>query len=371
MNQFKPTLLTAAFIVLSLYFLFNVFPGGANAEPRGGSPLTGPEEEIQVEGEKSSSRYSRGSDRNTTTPPIHLTAPLAENAELLEPAATLPNGPVFAAAEISSTITVSFQGTGSGMEECSGEWGYQRINYNMEVEIEVVGVNPSQNGDVVSYDLSSKTGTIHFYGTAEDNFYGETTIQNFDSTQTLDLQNIEGTIEYSSTQCGDIYIGFPIPDSSSLPYSVYIQYSGELGIVRNTVNMPSPWNAGVGCLSNNYDVPGTADFDYCYINLAIDKAPLPPGETTKIHASSCPPIDPVQPLEWKIDPMEGYDVKATITSNGGLGETATITDVEGEGWVLITVTNPSFSDCTKQAMLFIGCGCGVTSEICIMPGKEF
>ena len=121
------------------------------------------------------------------------------------------------------------------MEECSGEWGFQRITYNMDVEFDVVGVNPSQVGDIVSYELSSKIGTIHFYGTAEENYYGETTILNFDRNQSLDLQNTEGTLDYPTTQCSDIYIGFSVPPSSSLPCSVYIQYSGALGIVRNTV----------------------------------------------------------------------------------------------------------------------------------------
>jgi len=208
------------------------------------------------------SRGKRSSDRNGTTLPIRLTAPSTKNATLLESAVTLSKDSLLANG-IPSTITVSFQGSGSGMEECSGEWGFQRITYNMEVEFDVVGVNPSQVGDIVSYELSSKIGTIHFYGTAEDHYYGETTILNFDRTQSIDLQNTEGTLEYPTTQCSDIYIGFSVPPSASLPCSVYIQYSGALAIVRNTVNMPYPWNAGVGCLDNNYDVPGTDDFDCC------------------------------------------------------------------------------------------------------------
>ena len=134
---------------------------------------------------------NRRPEASVPTLPIRLTTPSAENAVQLESAVTLLNGSLLAS-DIPSTITVSFQGSGSGMEECSGEWGFQRITYDMEVEFDVVGVNPSQVGDIVSYELSSK-----------------------------------------------------------------------IGIVRNTVNMPYPWNAGTGCLDNNYDVSGTDDFDCC------------------------------------------------------------------------------------------------------------
>jgi RHS repeat-associated protein len=324
----------------------------------------------QTGDEQSFSSMTRSADREPTTSPIILTNSLAEKATVISAGETPSEvGALFAPAEISDTLTVSFQGTGSGMESCSGDWGYQRITYNMEVDIEVVAENPSQADGTVTYDLSRKTGTIHFYGTVEDVFYGETTIENFDRTQNIDLQNLEGTLQYSTGQCSNLYIGFSVPASASLPYSIYIQYDGALGIVRNTVNMPYPWNAGVGCLGNNYDVPGKDDFDYCNIDLKIDKASLPPGDTTKIHASSCLPIDPAQPLVWEIKPLAECETKAKITSDGGLGETATITEVEGEGYVLITVTNPAFPDCTKTAALLIGCGCGITSDKCVLPGN--
>jgi hypothetical protein len=95
-----------------------------------------------------------------------LTTPSAENAAPLESASILSKDSLLANG-IPSTITVSFQGSGLGMEECSGEWGFQRITYNMEVEFDVVGVNPSQIGDIVSYELSSKIGTIHFRAKAK------------------------------------------------------------------------------------------------------------------------------------------------------------------------------------------------------------
>ncbi|MGD9159530.1 MAG: hypothetical protein PVG39_14050 [Desulfobacteraceae bacterium] len=265
------------------------------------------------------------------------------------------------------TITVSFQGSGSSTEECSGDWGYQRISYNMEVEIEVVGVNPSENGDMVTYQLSNKTGTIHFYGTAEDSFWGETQIYNFNRTQEISIEDLEGTLVYSLTDPNELNIGFSVPPSASLPYTTYLQYSKALGIVRNTVNMPSPWSSGVGCLSNNYDVPGSDDL--CFTNLTIDKSPLPPGDTTKIHAFTNRPIDPAQPLVWEIEPVEGCEVKAKITPDGNLGEKANVTDVEGKGWLLITVSNPSYPGCGKKTRLLVGCECSLTSGNCKEPGN--
>ena len=322
------------------------------------------------------SRTKRPADRNGkkqslsadgTTLPIRLTKPSIENAVASESAVTLPSGSL-EAGDIPETITVSFEGCGSGSEECSGDWGFQRIDYFMYVEFEVVGVNPSQVGDIVSYELSSKIGTIHFYGTAEDQFWGETTVLDFDRTQSIEIQDTEGILEYPTPQYSDIYIGFSVPPSSTLPCSVYIQYSGAIGIVRNTVNMPYPWDAGTGCLSNNYDVPTK---ECCAISIELEKECLPPGETTKVYASGTE-VSPGQPLEWELIPEEGYDVKAIITPDGGLNQSATITDAEGKGYVLIRVTNPAIPDCQEEKRLYVGCDeCADDSsgpQMCALPG---
>jgi hypothetical protein len=164
---------------------------------------------------------------------------------------------------IPSTVTLTFQGTGSGVKECSGEWGYQRVSFNQEISFEVEGVNPVKTGDIVTYDLSKKNGTIHFYGTAEDLFWGDKTTFNFDRVQSVSIENTEGVFQYSTTSFDSEYIGFLIPHSSTLPYSTSIEYFGWLGTVRNAVNMPQPWNYGVGCINNVYDVPGTDDYAGC------------------------------------------------------------------------------------------------------------
>lgn len=33
-----------------------------------------------------------------------------------------------------NSTTASFQGSGSGVEQCSGNWGYQKVTYNLDVE---------------------------------------------------------------------------------------------------------------------------------------------------------------------------------------------------------------------------------------------
>jgi hypothetical protein len=244
---------------------------------------------------KSIDREEQSSVINGPTLPIRLSIPPRENVAPLKEFEdtrspelwfTIQNGPLLTNG-MPSTITVSFQGTGSGEETCSGDWGYQKIIYNQDIDFQVVGVNPSLVGDYVSYDLSSKIGTIHFYGTAEDHFYGETTILNFDRTQQINLQNTEGTLDYFNSQCNEISIGFSIPSSATLPYSIYLQYSSTLDIIRNTVNMPYPWNAGTGCLSNNYDVPATSDlkceFPENWKSISFDIIPKDPP------LNKCPP----------------------------------------------------------------------------------
>lgn len=164
---------------------------------------------------------------------------------------------------IPATMTITFQGNGSGQKECSGEWGYQRVTFNQEIAFEVEGVNPVKSGDIVTYDLSKKNGTIYFYGTAEDLFWGDKTTLNFDRLQTISIENTEGVFQYSTTSHDSEYIGFLIPHSATLPYSTSIEYFGWLGTVRNAVNMPQPWNFGIGCIHNVYDVPGNDDYEGC------------------------------------------------------------------------------------------------------------
>lgn len=271
-----------------------------------------------------------------------------------------------------STITVSFQGSGSSVKQYvdpSGWW--QRVTYTLEASFEVEGHDPVQSGDMVTYQLTRKVGTLRFQGTAEDHFEGATEANNFDRARSLNIELTAGTLTYNRTQCSGLIIEFPIPSSGGeLPDSIYLQYSAELGIIRDTVNMPYPWN--LGYIDNNYDVPGTADLDCCAISLTIDKAPLPPGETARVTATTSL-IDPEKPLQWEIFFEAGKTAKAKLTPDGGLNQTATITDAEGEGYVMIQVTNPSFDGCIKKAELFIGCGCGVSQsgQFCVTRGREF
>ncbi len=258
--------------------------------------------------------------------------------------------------EFPETITVSFQGAGSGQKEAFGQNDLrQTVDYEQDVAFEVTGVNPVQEGNYVTYELSRKNGTLHFKGTAEDFFNNETTVIGFDKTREIDIQISGGILRYPINNCNDIYIKFTIPplhiDYTVDEYSRSLEYFGLQGIVRHVAILPFPFNIGI--LDNIYDVDGTSDHECCSISLEIDKNPLLPGETAIVTASTT--VVAGQPLEWELIFEEESDVKAEIKLDGGLNKTARITEVSGDGYVLIKVTNPSHPDCKNEIWIKIGC----------------
>jgi len=164
--------------------------------------------------------------------------------------------------KIPKTVSFYFQGSGSGVKECSGYWGYQRVKFNQDIYFEIEGDNPVQSGEFVFYDLSKKQGKIHFYGTAEDSFWDTKSKLNFNISESIDIDKLGGVFSATMDSPNNKYVGFSIKNSSERPCSKSIQFIGWKGIVRNGVNMPYPWNSGVGCINNFYDVSGTIDFKW-------------------------------------------------------------------------------------------------------------
>jgi hypothetical protein len=74
----------------------------------------------------------------------------------------------------SSTLTAQLNSSGSGMKEKVWEPGidWQTITYNIDVDLELDVVFNAQRGDIFQYVIVELRGTIRFWGTAEDEFYG-------------------------------------------------------------------------------------------------------------------------------------------------------------------------------------------------------
>jgi hypothetical protein len=178
---------------------------------------------------------------------------------------------------IPETVTITFEGTGSGVRE--GLWNCPyRESWNQEISFEVEGVNPVMSKDIVTYDLSKKNGTIHFYGTIEYHeliitdtgvICGGLLYSNFDRDRTISIENTGGIFRYSTTSPDSEYIKFLISDWTSgdpcehpgqpcetIEYFGWLETSEIKETVRTTEHhhIDSPWV---------YDVPGTDDYEGC------------------------------------------------------------------------------------------------------------
>ncbi len=108
--------------------------------------------------------------------------------------------------------------------------------------------------------------------------------------------------------------------------------------------------------------------DNCEITISVDKQTLSPGDTAIVIAT----IDPDPPTDgqitWSIVPDMLSTAKATINPDADdYGKTARITDVSGEGNLIITATHPD--GCTSnEAIIFVGCAMCSSGGNCNGPG---
>ena len=111
--------------------------------------------------------------------------------------------------------------------------------------------------------------------------------------------------------------------------------------------------------------------DCCSIDLTIpeEKFPLSPGDTATVKATAIVPEG--ESLQWEITPGPKSEARAVIEPDNDQGKTARITDVEGQGWMVIKVTNPAVAGCEDEYWLYIGCMCDGPGEgVCSRPGGK-
>ena len=155
----------------------------------------------------------------------------------------------------------------------------------MEVNFTVTTANPVTTGNIISHDLTSKVGTVRFWGTAVDTFSNDTF--NFDVTRNINMLDTQGIFEYSTADHNYRKINFLIPGPPPSPpiraSFLYTASRNSSPVVSVTFIMPSPFN--LGYLDNIYDVPGSDDFQQtCFFAVNSTKYTLLPGETTDIYA---------------------------------------------------------------------------------------
>jgi len=265
-------------------------------------------------------------------------------------------------------LVVTFQGTGSGVDEVTVGNVWQQVNYTLTVNLEVVAENPRvEEPGYITYDILSVSGQTRFQGDAHHIQGTYSTSFIFDSPKFINQIGAGGTLKHSTTACSDITIEFPTPNPSSLPDLTYIKYTGISNLIEATYTMPPPWNQGY--LDNIYDIPGTDDFEWpCSISFDLQKTRFLPGDSVEVKVST--DVELGSSLVWQgITVDEDSTAKAVITPDGQMGKSASITDMEGDGYFLVKVINPSITDCEKTVPIYIGCGdCG--EGYCLLEDKQ-
>ncbi|MCD4781817.1 MAG: fibronectin type III domain-containing protein, partial [Candidatus Omnitrophica bacterium] len=266
---------------------------------------------------------------------------------------------------------IHFQGSGSSHKAATDGYNNWRVDYNITVSWDVYAQNPTESNGVVTYELFRKVGKVTFIGQATHTYpnYENILILNPD-VQNINIQDVQGYFQHSTTDPNNNYIEFDIPNipNPQLPYATYMQYNGSQGLVRATFDMPAPWHniyiQNYGYYFRYYDIAGSDNFTFdCGINLIQDDKYILPGDTSGIYAQTW--VDQGDTLQWQITPGHDSTAKATITPDGIQGKKAVISDISGEGKLTVSVNNPSYGSCQRQVTVTVGCDpCGEGGGIC-------
>ena len=183
----------------------------------------------------------------------------------------------------SSTLFAELVSSGSGEKQLIwdpvNDW--QRITYNCEVDLEFDVVYNTQRGDIYQYVIVELRGTVHFWGTAEDKYYGSYNTLNFDDTRSYTIVNPPGgLLEYSASKQRVTYAQSSLGSGTGDVVPYYIQFFGlaHSYSARLWVDLPSGWyfddeydncNPGMGVdltdtviLSPRANVTKDANFQY-------------------------------------------------------------------------------------------------------------
>ncbi len=148
-------------------------------------------------------------------------------------------------------------GHGSGQKEYQDPEGWwQNIRYELEVSFRLGVRFALQDNDLIWYDIVHQTGSVRFWGTAEDHFFGSTEIWNFDDTHNYDRTITDAVLAYSLSEERVVYAGFPLSENPAVTWPYHMRYFAEADphIVRAFIALPTKW-----FFDEVYDVPGTAE----------------------------------------------------------------------------------------------------------------
>ncbi len=145
-----------------------------------------------------------------------------------------------------SVLLAELVTSGSGQKEIvwdpDNDW--QRITYNCDINLELDVVYNTQRGDIYQYVIVELRGTIHFWGTAEDYYYGSYNTWNFDDTRNYTIANPpDGLLEYAVSKGRVTYVQSSLSSGTGDVVPYYIQFFGlaHSYSARVLVDLPSNW----------------------------------------------------------------------------------------------------------------------------------
>lgn len=154
-----------------------------------------------------------------------------------------------------SEVRVVLSGTGVGTKEFHHPDGWwQRVTYNAVVSLHFRPHSLVAQGNYFVSERANATGSIRFYGVAEDHFFGSTEIWNFDVTRNYTLVDRDVYTLFLRSNGSVDYIGTSLPYASgSAPVLYGLKFEGASGVFTNFVDLGSFW-----WFNDLYPIPATA-----------------------------------------------------------------------------------------------------------------
>lgn len=145
----------------------------------------------------------------------------------------------------SSVQLAKLESRGAGQKEIvwDPDNNWQKIAFNFEVDIELDVAYTARRGDILQYEIVELRGTIRFWGSAEDHFYG-TYILNIGDTHSYKLRNPpDGLLEYSQSQGRVTYVQCALSTGTGSARPYFIQFFGLAHpyTARLWVDLPEDW----------------------------------------------------------------------------------------------------------------------------------
>jgi peptidoglycan/xylan/chitin deacetylase (PgdA/CDA1 family) len=179
----------------------------------------------------------------------------------------------------SDILTSELASSGRGSSWYEDEFGYQILDYNVELSFTLKGAFAQQSGDLSVYQLTNKTGSVHFWGTAYDSFWGDT--EHFDFYQSLELAVPSGVLHYRAESNCVAYAGFSLEQTDVVDFQPYhVRFYGADGptaaFVRLYIDLSWIW------LFDDYCDADSINSVHAFM-LSFDDGPIP-GMTEKVLA---------------------------------------------------------------------------------------